>query len=682
MVRNYQKRPSKYSEETVHRAVTEVKQGNSLRSVAKKYDIDKSFLSRRILEKHTGRRGRKTVLSKQQETELAKHLELMAKWGFALTKKEVIQTVQDYVLEHNLQTPFKDNTPGDEWFRGFCSRNALNLRKHEALDKARRSATSDPYIIYPFYELLDKTIDELGLRDKPSHIWNLDETYFCSDPNRVPGVARKGQKVHRTIQGTGKANTSVLACCSADGRKLPPLIIYEASYLWSSWRGTEDIPGTFYANSPKGYMTAPVFLSFMEKFVKTVTERPLLLVFDGHMAHLLKETIELAVEHQITILKLPPHTTDLLQPLDKCCFSPLKLRWNEKLLTWQHENNRTLTKCDFANLLCSVWEIGLPSKNIIAGFKSTGIFPPDSSKYPVDRLNPDKLSRYNAGLPMDLASSTPNLVAVSNSNVGLREMNEQPPEDVMTLSPHLTTESTNRNEVEQCSSDLTHPSEEFNMPSTSHEASHCNLNTARKRSFEELLLSKLKKTSPPNAQRRKIDRNAAVITSEEYLKAITEKEKIKSRNKAKDTKSKKKKLTKHVVSSSSSSDESNISDGEDSSNSDAQCVSMEEEMYETLEVVDNLASGDFILVSFKGGRRGTVKFRYVCVIQKLLDVDDIEVMSLHTVEGKKNTFRLNESDVSVVDKCDVIGKLPIPDIVTVGNRCRYIFKKDIDILEM
>nr|CAD7459669.1 unnamed protein product [Timema tahoe] len=52
----------------------------------------------------------------------------------------------------------------------------------------------------------------------------------------------KEQRVHRTIQGSGKENASVFACCSAAGRVPPPLIIFESAHLWSSWKGENDIP--------------------------------------------------------------------------------------------------------------------------------------------------------------------------------------------------------------------------------------------------------------------------------------------------------------------------------------------------------------------------------------------------------------------------------------------------------
>lgn len=54
--------------------------------------------------------------------------------------------------------------------------------------------------------------------------------------------------------------------------------------------------------------------------------------------------IELVAQVNITILKLPPHTTHLLQPFDIAVFRFIKARCDQKLVKWQRYNigNETL----------------------------------------------------------------------------------------------------------------------------------------------------------------------------------------------------------------------------------------------------------------------------------------------------------------------------------------------------
>lgn len=244
----YIPKEKRYTKEDLEAALREIREKKiSIREAQKKYNIDKSLLSRRSrgIEKKVS--GRKTALSKEIEEDLANKLKVLAKWGFALSRKEILSTVQDFVQENELKIAvFRDGKPGKDWFVGFCKRNKLSLKKIEQLEACRYKATSDPFIIYNFYDILEETLNKFNLKASPDSVWNLDETYFSSDPTRVRGVAGRGQKVHRRIAGSGKENTTVMACISAAGTVLPPLVIFQGSHLWSSWKGDKDLKGNNY----------------------------------------------------------------------------------------------------------------------------------------------------------------------------------------------------------------------------------------------------------------------------------------------------------------------------------------------------------------------------------------------------------------------------------------------------
>ena len=79
-----------------------------------------------------------------------------------------------------------------------------------------------------------------------------------------------------------------------------------------------------YTVSEKGWIDGDVFHGWLVKFAQYVKKRPLLLIVDGHVSHVSTNVIKIAMDKDITLLKLPLHTTDLLQPLDVACFAPLK----------------------------------------------------------------------------------------------------------------------------------------------------------------------------------------------------------------------------------------------------------------------------------------------------------------------------------------------------------------------
>ena len=53
------------------------------------------------------------------------------------------------------------------------------------------------------------------------------------------------------------------------------------------------------------------------------------MVYGGHLTHVSLNLIEKAMEEHIMTVKLPPHATDKLQPLDVCFFGPLKQEWEK-----------------------------------------------------------------------------------------------------------------------------------------------------------------------------------------------------------------------------------------------------------------------------------------------------------------------------------------------------------------
>ena len=57
--------------------------------------------------------------------------------------------------------------------------------------------------------------------------------------------------------------------------------------------------------SKNGWMTTEIFYQWFEKFCEQVEERPLLLIYDGHLSHVSVELIEKAIEEDITLVKYP-----------------------------------------------------------------------------------------------------------------------------------------------------------------------------------------------------------------------------------------------------------------------------------------------------------------------------------------------------------------------------------------
>ena len=230
--------------------------------------------------------------------------------GFSPTKEQIKDIVEEYVQLHELSTPFKNDHPGRDWIRHFMNRNKLSLKKATMTSTARKSAMGNPFIVYNFFNVIEDIINNHNI--PPSNIWNCDESGFTHDPSECLVISVKGEVAYKVTYGPGQENTTTLAVASATGRVLDPLIIFTRKNFQSTWKGSNALPKTFYAVLESGWMTTEISTVWFNLF-RHVTERPLLLIFDGHLTHILAAIYEKAIHEGIHIVKLLPHVTDKLQ---------------------------------------------------------------------------------------------------------------------------------------------------------------------------------------------------------------------------------------------------------------------------------------------------------------------------------------------------------------------------------
>lgn len=72
-----------------------------------------------------------------------------------------------------------------------------------------------------------------------------------------------------------------------------------------------------------GWMDTEVFSEWFDKFANSITERPLVLLFDGYMTHTSLPVIQRALNERIIIVKFPPHFMDVFKTSD-VLFWPLE----------------------------------------------------------------------------------------------------------------------------------------------------------------------------------------------------------------------------------------------------------------------------------------------------------------------------------------------------------------------
>lgn len=242
MPRNYTRITSRasYSKEDLENAIERVKRKEMSNYAASKlYGIPTSTLNDRVKGK-TGlcseTLGRPPAIPLEQEAKIASCLQVLEKWGWGLSRDEVLDIVDKYILKNNIKTPFKNGIPGADWFISFRTRNNLSIKKPQPVEYLRKRMT-DPFVIADYFEKLNNVLKDLNI-DNPERIWNLDETSLCLDPTKTKVVGKIGKPYTRTTAGSAKQNITVLATVNAAGRKLPPLIIFKGKNLYEEWTAT------------------------------------------------------------------------------------------------------------------------------------------------------------------------------------------------------------------------------------------------------------------------------------------------------------------------------------------------------------------------------------------------------------------------------------------------------------
>ena len=176
------------------------------------------------------------------------------------------------------------------------------------------------------------------------------------DPPSLKVVTKLGVKHSQAVATGCKTNITVVACCSAAGAVIPPMVIFDRKTLTPK-QAEGEVPGTFYGLSNNGWIDTDLFnLWFTEHFLAYA---PLLFLLDGHSSHYQPHFVYKAAEEQVIVFCFPPHTTHLTQPLDKGCFGSLKMCWRQKCQEYLSSNpGKVVTRYQFSHLFSAAWSKG------------------------------------------------------------------------------------------------------------------------------------------------------------------------------------------------------------------------------------------------------------------------------------------------------------------------------------
>ena len=145
-------------------------------------------------------------------------------------------------------------------------------------------------------------------------------------------VSTKGTKKVRQVSSGNKTQITVLGCASATGQVIPPMVVFTGKHF-NHMLSRGEVPGTLYGMSPNGWMDQELFSSwFFSHFLKhAVSERPLMLILDGHCSQFTLELVKTAEAENVILFCLPPHTTADSQPLDTSCLKNTGMKFVDSI---------------------------------------------------------------------------------------------------------------------------------------------------------------------------------------------------------------------------------------------------------------------------------------------------------------------------------------------------------------
>jgi len=362
-------------------------QFQSVRRAAAAYNVRHQQLSRRLHKI----RFRQEVppnsqkLSATEEQTIIQYILNLNLRGFAPRLSEVAD-IADKLLAVRSGAPV-----GKNWAERFVQRTEeLKMAFNRAKDR-QRILQEDPAVVSAWFQLVRDTKDKYGVQDDDIH--NFDETGFqmgvIGSMKVVTGSERRTRP--NLVQPGDREWVTVIQSICAAGYAIPPFIIYKGRVHISAWYEETSIPYDWKLSvSDNGWTNNALGLAWLKHFDQHTKARQKgsyrLLILDGHKSHLNQDFKDYCLENMILTLYMPAHSSHVLQPLDVVCFSPLKLKYSQRVQALASKRVFHINKEGFLPAFRDAFFDVFTYENCKKAFEASGLVPINAQRV-LDRLD-------------------------------------------------------------------------------------------------------------------------------------------------------------------------------------------------------------------------------------------------------------------------------------------------------
>lgn len=331
------------------------------------------------------------IFTDEQEASLESYLLICAKMCYGLDIIEARRLAFQMAEHNNIKVPenwIRNQAAGEDWMYNFRKRHPkISLRRPEPCSLTR-GTSFNPHNVGIFFDNLHDVLGRTTAYSDGTRIFNLDETGTTTVQTPRNVLAPKGIKQLNKVT-SGEKGTLVTTCViiSASGAAIPPVMVFPRVHFKEHMLMGAP-PGTLGLATPSGWMNGKLFSDVIRHFVKhtqSSKENPTLLILDNHESHLAIDALDIAKENGVTMLTIPPHCSNRIQPLDVCVFKSFQAYYNAAVDSWMlHHPGIPLSIYDVAGCVGTAFQRAMTPSNIISGFRKCGIFPYDRGVFTDD----------------------------------------------------------------------------------------------------------------------------------------------------------------------------------------------------------------------------------------------------------------------------------------------------------